>query len=231
MARMNKFHRLTPAVPVEFSDDKVAAAEPVAASNEAFRNREAWLNKAAEVLRPWLAERGYRVGAPYLSVGIPSSRKAIGQCWSGQRSADGRAHIFIRPDLSNEVQVLATLLHELLHEAVGCEHGHRKPFSTACRRVGLVKPWTATTPNATLTVFLAALVDRIGPYPHAALDLTRSAAKKKQATRMRKYTCPGCDQILRAATDTLRATCDACDLPFTLSETVKVGGDDDGGDE
>ena len=35
-------------------------------------------------------------------------------------------------------------------------------------------------------------------------------SRKRQGTRMRKYVCPGCGQILRAATDDLQVLCTPC---------------------
>lgn len=183
---------------------------------EQFRNREQWLNAAAVELSTLIAAAGYKPTDPYLSVGIPSgSRKAIGQAWTAARSADGKGHIFICPSISDATTVLATLLHELGHDTVGVEHGHRAPFSQFCQAVGLVKPWTATTPNAELRATLATIAQRLGPYPHAELDKS-AVARKPQPSRMRLYQCPGCEQKVRAATDTLAAVCTDCDMPFQL---------------
>lgn len=210
-------------------DPKVKPLDPVKLTPEqrrlAFSNREEWLNAAAQRLRPWLASRGYTLGNPYLSVGELAVRgdKAIGRCWSTGCSDDGRGHIFVSARLTDPVEVLAVLLHELGHDIVGVQHGHRKPFSQFCQRVGLVKPWTATTPSPDLRVFLAALAEELGAYPHAAL--THVNKKKKQPTRMRKYECPGCGQIVRAASDTLSITCNDCEVSFVLVEGVKVGED------
>lgn len=187
--------------------------------NEAsFRDREAWLNRAAVELADLIAASGYTPTAPYLSVGLPlGSRKAIGQAWTGARSADGRGHIFICPSLADPVTVLSTLLHELGHDIVGAEHKHGKPFADFCKAVGLLAPWTATTPSPELRETLNLMVIRLGDYPHAALD-KELRAKPKQAARLRKYVCPGCEQVLRAATDTLNAECVDCSELFTLAE-------------
>jgi hypothetical protein len=41
---------------------------------------------------------------------------------------------------------------------------------------------------------------------------------KKQSTRMRKYQCKGCEQIIRAASDDLDVMCVPCEEPFERSE-------------
>ena len=174
-------------------------------------NREAWLLKALDAFKPLLTEAGHPLVKPvYVSVGWPKGRrgrksKSIGQCWPGSLSKDGSGHIFISPELEGGTRVLAVLLHEVGHDLVGCEHGHKKPFADFAKSVGLVKPWTATTAGEELAKTLALIVEVLGPYPHAALaDI---GAGNKQTTRMRLYQCPVCEQKVRAATDTLSIQC------------------------
>lgn len=181
-----------------------------------FQTREQWLNEAVEELNIRVIEpAGYKVRSTvHCSVGWPGGRggkkaQVIGQCWPHSASADGNGHIFISPVLDNPVDVLAVLLHELGHDIVGCEHGHKKPFATFCRAVGLNKPWTATTPNESLVPVLRELAENtLGPYPHP--KLTTIGGTKKQTTRMLKYECPGCGQIVRAANAELRISCVEC---------------------
>jgi len=175
------------------------------------RSREDWLLRAvkeleAAVLRP----AGFHAPSHvWASVGFPrgsrGKAKAIGQCWPRISSADKTGHIFISPVLTDSSRVLDVLLHELGHDVVGCEHGHKKPFADFAKQVGLVKPWTATTAGEELGKTLALIVEVLGPYPHSALaDI---GAGKKQTTRMRLYQCPVCEQKVRAATDTLSIQC------------------------
>ena len=120
----------------------------------AVENREAWLQAAASFLLDCLAAYGLPRVAVRVSCGWPvrggaSRRRAvIGQCFPTSLCQDGTAQIFISPRLSESIEVLGTLLHELLHAAVGCQYGHRQPFSQAARRVGLVGPPTATVVGA-----------------------------------------------------------------------------------
>ena len=179
-----------------------------------FRNREDWLNKAAILLLEYAADRGYpKPIRPYISVGFPKGARGntIGQCWGHARSADEHDHIFVHPRLDDGLQVLHVLLHELGHSLIGCEHGHRAPFSKWAAAMGLVKPWTATTPGPELTEALREMLDTLGEYPHAALDDSKKGAKKKSADRARRYECPGCGQKLMAHTDELHVRCEECD--------------------
>lgn len=181
-------------------------------------NREAWLQAAIEhltknVLTPAKYEAPKQV---WVSVGFPKGARgkgaAIGQCWPGMRSADKNGHIFISPVLTEGPRILDVLLHELGHDIVGCDKGHKKPFADFCKAVGLVKPWTATTASPELKEKLDKIVAKLGPYPHAALS--PGLGMTKQTTRMRKYECPECGQIIRAATDDLNAVCGNCECPF-----------------
>lgn len=178
--------------------------------------REEWLNKAAERTAR-LCKR--EVPRLYYSVGFPKGarvgrgRRAIGQCWDGQASADKAPHIFISPELADAVEVLAVLVHEQLHAAVGCQHGHRGPFSKAMREAGMVKPWTTSTPGPELRAALEAEAAALGEYPHAAL---RVADRPRPGSRLRLYEC-GCTPRpvkLRVASDDLDATCNVCGQKF-----------------
>jgi hypothetical protein len=57
--------------------------------------------------------------------------------------------------------------------------------------------------------FESFLKDRLPPMPPGYGDL--APRRKKQTTRMLKYTCPGCGQIIRAANDNLYCVCGNCD--------------------
>ena len=160
--------------------------------------REQWLERAVEALRPTLLFDG----APRVSVGFPSSgglskkggSKTIGQCWAGECAVDGKAQVYISPLLAEPVDVLAVLLHELIHFKVP-KAKHGRAFKWEMEHVGLEGKATATVPGAQLAAVLARKVEELGPYPHAAL---RPADKeKKQGTRLLKASCPACEATIR----------------------------------
>jgi hypothetical protein len=183
---------------------------------DGFRTREEWLTAASAIISP-------EVGAPpsYVSVGFPKGRsgkrRAIGQCWDGRLSQDGRAHMFICPTLAEPVEVLAVLAHELCHAATPGK-GHKKPFIELARAFGLVKPWTATTPGPECAARLAHLANTLGAFPHAPLALVE---KKKQTSRMRLWEC-ACEPVVkvRCASDDFDATCNVCESPFAIKSRV-----------
>lgn len=165
-----------------------------------MNTREEWLNKALKLCSTWL-QLTANVECPAItrvSCGFPgggSARKRIGECWPDSASADAATEIFISPVLADSNQVLATLLHEAVHAAIGCKHGHKGPFKRVAVLAGLEGKMTATTASVKLieTVFPGWMIE-LGAYPHAQLSLL---GRKKQSTRLIKCTCPACGYVVR----------------------------------
>ncbi len=179
-----------------------------------FDTREAWLRAAAVETGKLVAEVVPTVPTFYVSVGFAKGHhgkgRAIGQCWDGSASADGSCHVFVCPTLSTAVEVLAGLLHEQIHATVGCDAGHRGAFAKTCKKVGLVKPWTATTPGPELLPKLEVIAYGLGAYPHAPLAIP---LRGKKGSRLRLWEC-GCGVKVRVASDEFHATCDDCGEAF-----------------
>lgn len=171
-----------------------------AAPSAAYQAREVWIAKAMAQLRRHFADCSYTIPAEVrVSCGWPLGRKkAIGQAWSSTASRDKHHEIFVSPVIDKPTQVLAILVHELVHVTVGVEAGHRGHFVECARKVGLMGPWTATTENDALAAYLKRLAADLGPYPHASLE-RMTTGKKKQTTRLVKAHCTGCTYTIRAA--------------------------------
>lgn len=204
-------------------------------SKTPYPNREAWLAAALPQLLDMVAAVASGVGAsmpgldrpePYVSVGWPRRRKRDtgAQCWCAPDSE--RAHIFVSPDTDCGEHVLAMLLHECIHALAGTECGHRGAFRQIHRALGFEAPATGSTPGAELLDELIGIRAKLGPYPHTALS-DEAKPTERQKTRYRKWTCPACGQIVRAATDELHAYCaggkgaDHDIEPFVLEEAGK----------
>lgn len=163
------------------------------------RTREQWMLAGVEALRPRFEAAGHPIPEKVrVSTGWPggkgTKRSTIGQCWATATVADGTAAIFISPVLSDPVAILATLTHELCHAADDCKSGHRKGFIEIAKSVGLVKPWTATTPDEGLKADLAAIAKRLGTFDHGAIA---QSGRSTQTTRMLKVVCPDCGCVVR----------------------------------
>ena|SRR5579859_2017818 len=187
-----------------------------------YGTREEWLQAACNYLLDHMARQGLQPVTVRVSCGWPSrggvgaKRTVIGQCFSPTVCADGKPQIFISPRLGDGVEVLGTLLHELIHASVGNACGHGKVFSQAARKVGLEGPPTATTVGDALRPYLQAFIDRVGVYPHAAI---RPVIKKKVGSRLRLYQCSCAKPVkVRVASDDFQARCLVCDELFALVE-------------
>jgi hypothetical protein len=165
--------------------------------------REQWLNQAVAALRPNLKRElpeKLRISCSWPSrSGLAKSKRRIGECWSPEASSDGTTEIFISPYLGDPLApcgVLATLVHELVHAAVGLEAKHGKKFRECAKAVGLEGKMTATSAGAELLEVFAGILEEMPPYPHATLDSMKSPTKK-QTTRMIKCECLQCGYVAR----------------------------------
>ena len=122
--------------------------------------REEWLLAMTKEVRPLFAAASaplpdrIRVSCGWpRSKGLasPSSKnRTIGQCWPTEFSADGTPEVFISPYVAEAGQVAAVLVHELIHVALNCRHGHKGPFRKIALKIGLAGKMTAThaAPNS-----------------------------------------------------------------------------------
>lgn len=164
------------------------------------QNRETWLEEMTEkFVIPHFTECGYE----YLSMsttpikfsvsfieGVRSSgkgTKTIGAHYSHHFSTGGEQHILIHPSLENSSKVVGVLIHELIHAQLPIDAGHGKEFRKLALDVGLCGKMTATQETEELKEKIGSWVKKLGEYPHASFDVSKS--RKKQTTRMLKAMC------------------------------------------
>lgn len=205
-----------------------------------METREAYLTSLIEKLRPVFLASGYplpegvtlRVSCSFPSRRALSSQPTVGQCWGGEATEDGSVHLLISPVLSDPVEIAATLVHELVHAAIGVDAKHGPLFTRAMKAVGLEGKPTHTVASETLKVDLQRLVDSLGDYPHAAIK-PKALESKRQTNRQLKVSCSQDDYILRGAKKTLVEkgipNCPVCGNILELES--KEGDDDDAGDD
>lgn len=164
-------------------------------------NREAWLTALVGFLRAHFEMHGYPLPPTiHVSVGWPASRalrrtnRRVGECWGGVQSQDGGIHIFISPIHDNAYDVAATLIHELLHAAVGLQEGHGKKFREAARAIGVrSRRPTETAIGPELTEMVVGLLKGLPPWPHEPIMLLEGGPRKKKASsRLHTLKCPEC---------------------------------------
>lgn len=204
--------------------------------------RVEWAEKMAEVLAAELMP-DYPVDT-VITVGWPSKgsrrnrqgRMRAGECAMGVfdpqiEGKQPRHFISLHPSLFRDpMDVAHVLLHEMIHAVLGSFYrgkddngmdcwkvrhpGHKGEFVKMCKAVGLVKPWTATTPGDTLKARLKAFIESLGVFPAGGAEL--SSAKKKQGIRQVLAEC-SCGRKIRASRKTFEegpVVCGLCHAPF-----------------
>lgn len=186
------------------------------------KNREAWLTKCGQALRPVFA----RVGHPLpinvkFTCGFPSRRalaskhRAIGECWDSRVSRAKVFEIMLTPLVADDLETAVSVAHELVHATVGLDKGHRREFAKLARAIGLESPMTQTPPGPTFKAWFAQARKKLGRYPHK--ELLASNAPKKQKGRQLKVYCAACERkgepyIVRMAAATYERGAPVC--PF-----------------
>lgn len=179
--------------------------------------REAWLNKAVELMRPIFAEHEETLPEVIkISVGWSKGSKGstVGVCWPSGTAADGSVNIFIMPERDDTERnlILGTILHEMNHASDNCVSAHKGHFAKLNRKLGFLgKPTSSAEKSPELIARLDAIGEILGVYPHAAL--TPAAKTKVQATYMVKCECMSCGYVLRTTKKWLEMglpTCPAC---------------------
>ena len=181
-------------------DEPTVVVEPVRRAGPE-KTREEWLLTAVDVMRPWFEEAGTPLGWVRVSVGWPAGRSAkantIGQCFKESLVADGQPAIFISPVLTDPIEVLSTLVHELVHAALPViQNPHRGAFVKLAKAVGLTGKWTATVAGEDLKARLVTLAGLLGPFGHAAVS-KGGKGRRVQGTRMLKVQCDACGCVVR----------------------------------
>jgi hypothetical protein len=163
--------------------------------------REPWLMQMTRLLAPDFAALNHPLPERLrVTCGWPSrrafgiKRRTIGECWPATASADGSVEIFISPVLARPEDVAATLVHELVHAALGPGYGHGETFKRLALQLGLQGPMRATTAGPALLERLNAFIGTLGCYPHASLN---AQARRKEGARLLKCECPTCGYTAR----------------------------------
>lgn len=172
------------------------------------KTREEWLeacaiqihSKFADVFGTHFGEDGDKhLDHLKISTGFPSRgglTKVIGECWKSVAAEDELTHhIFINPRLTDIVEVVATLAHEMVHAADDGENKHKGKFVKAVRDMGLEGKATATVAGAGFAEWARGLDATLGTYPHTGL--VPLLTEKKQTTRMLKLEAECCGYIVR----------------------------------
>lgn len=202
----------------------------MAAINPNFDTREAWLTEAASILMDGVILPAAGMDAPpafRITTGFPKhtrGRRVIAQCFVREASTDGVNEVFVSPELDNPMDILPTLVHELIHAADNCASGHRGFFARVAQAVGLEGPMTATVAGPALQAQLQALCNALGAYPHSRMDIDKFHVK--QTVRQLKVSCNRCGFLARSSASQLRnwaradECCPCCRNPLTFPAAI-----------
>jgi len=184
-----------------------------------MQTREEWLTQAVNELRPVFDSAKFPLPANIrVTCGFPSRRarsrnKFIGEHWSGAASEDGTHEILISPVEDDPVQVFAVLVHELAHAATDGD-GHGSKFKRCVRSLWLEGKPTATVAGLKFKTEFEPLIESLGAYPHARLNVGVNAVK--QSTRMIKACCPTCGYTIRLSDKWVKLGLPVCPIDGSL---------------
>ncbi len=150
-------------------------------SNENKITRELWLQNAVDLVSPIFKNKGYTIPKVQVSCGFPSTgnkSKHVGQCWGRSSTKDGTNQLFVSPVLDEPVQVLDTLVHELVHAVDDCMHHHGPEFKKIATDVGLQGLMREASAGPWLQEQLSGIARQLGKYPHSKINLAHSSSKK-----------------------------------------------------
>ena len=170
------------------------------ATQNKHESRESWLAAAARLIRPHFSACGYEIPEKMrFAIAFPSTGrkgKRVGELWHAATSTDGTCELIIRADLDQPPDVLAVLVHQLVHSVLPPDAGHGPLFKEAAQKIGLTGKMRDASPSRLLLPILSDIAEQLGPLPHAALLIERGPKDqnpadrpKKQGTRLLKAAC------------------------------------------
>ena len=191
-------------------------------------SRENYLIQATDIMRKSLFKpKGYKVPKVELSISWATrgnrnrkgDAKTLGQCFPTQMHAGGINQIVITPNydgstIQGSLDILGTLVHELVHAVDNCVSGHGQAFKNCALAVGLTMPMRSTGETEELKEYLRKnILDKLGLFPHKKVTLNGT---KKQTTRNIKVECTCCEFSFRTSRKNVEmmdelSHCLACD--------------------
>lgn len=173
------------------------------------KTREQWLEAAVKlIIKQIFTPASVEVPEVRVSVGWPGGRgpkkNVIGQCFAAKTTADKVAQIFVTPAIDDAYTTVETLTHEIIHAIAvdedGVSAGHRGEFIRIAKEIGFTAPWKSTPATEELRGKLQAIADKLGTYPHAAINMGDRPTVQK--TYYLKVQCPEDDEYFVRMTQT-----------------------------
>lgn len=156
------------------------------------QTREAWAKAAIDLIAAEIVQPCTAIPKPLIRVSVAMlSAKVLGECYPRSRSADNHNEIFIAAHTADSMLHLATLAHEIIHAYDDNKNGHRGPFATLARKIGLEGKLTATVVHegTDLHAQLSDIHALLGDIPHAEIS---NVPKDKGNRNGYKIECGAC---------------------------------------
>lgn len=147
------------------------------------KTRETWLAEAVKLLAPRYKDHGKLPKVIHAITSWPKSKGkyTIAECFSPEWTPDKSTYVTVSPILKDPVDVLAAVVHELVH-ALGVS-GHGNDFKKIGTALGLTGKMMCSKPSDPLIKELKAVAKKLGPYPHTQMKNGKEEEdkpKKKQ---------------------------------------------------
>lgn len=161
--------------------------------------REQWAEAIAAALREPLSELGIEpTGRPrQVRIALAPLRGALlGLCYGSQKSVNGDTNLItISTDQGSALELVHTVLHELLHAYDDCKSGHRGRWKRWAEIIGM-KAKGHTRGLVAETLVCDALAEVGAPALHVQTQSKKIARPPSQI----KFTCPSCDHHVHMPT-------------------------------
>jgi hypothetical protein len=160
-------------------------------------NREAWLNRLAEMLRPWFRDAGYPIKGR-MSISMAAlNRSTLGNCRPTYDENGQKHHIFITAyedgQMSDPVEVGCVLVHEILHPVMPLGTGHGAAFQRAMKPLDLIGKATATMGGAKLRAHVTELLRHLPLLPRHGVNAPPPRMPRGGGNSgMIQFQCPCC---------------------------------------
>lgn len=210
----------------------------------ALYTREQWLNEHAGMILDMYAQvmpSNWQPPAVRVSCGWPGIAPGgrvdcvKGVCYDTTGSADNTHEIFVSPMLSDRLDVLDTLAHEITHAIAGVSHQHDRLFATYGAKIGLLAPdgdRARLCAGDKLRAEFERYLSTAPEYPHASLNPPPpqpgepTPTPTPQPTRLLKADCEKCGYTIRVTMKWASRGLPICPfdhIPFTLANSKPAG--------
>lgn len=181
-----------------------------------------WLQKALELQRQHFKEcditlpTKLEIECGWTSWGAGSKGQGctVGETLPKMVSKDRTTHIYISPKISDFLEVLEIMTHELVHAHLDGEGGHSYDFQKIARKVGLVSPWVSSQAGHKLICKYGEWGLKLGKYPHAGLRAKSAGYGEPAKSYLRKGICSNieCDYTVRITTKWVKVKVPQCPI-------------------